>query len=278
MERHLRCPVTPPFSKRMVYLALLIADLLVSGVLYDMGAWDLPPGGRAAAFCLVHLVICVLLSLEATPDQDALLSGVWRVRGQPARIIDVWRNDRAPIGLMLAVCAGIGVVNLAVLVVLPAGGQQGWDAVRDATTVIVSAAVVMVLLVLTIGMLLQVLLFDGGKDGSVALWVLLIPAIGIPHLAGAYFQQPWILALSPSAWFASWMSEDPGQGGLGLAGPGQIMGTLAYLPELLVVYGTLVTVLSVYLHMRLQQMRFEVRGKLRAMSVAQEASAGADLA
>ena len=77
-----------------------------------------------------------------------------------------------------------------------------------------------------------------------------------------------MLALSPSAWFASWLSEDPGLGGWGLAGPGKLMGTLAYLPVLLIVYGTLLAVLSIYLHMRLQQMRFEVRAKLRAMSVA----------
>lgn len=268
MERHLRCPIAPPFSKRMVYLGILLSDVVTAGVLYDMGPWDMTPGPRSAAFCLVHLVVCVLLLLEATPDQDALQSWVWRGRGQAARWLDILVGARAPTGWMLVVCGGIGVVNLSVLVVLPAGWQLGWEVVRDALPVILSAAGVTVLTLLTVGMLLQILMLDGGKDGNVALWILLIPAIGVPHLAGAYLQQPWLLALSPSAWFMSWLSDDPAQAGFGLAGPGQLAGTLAYLPLLVILYGALVGVWALYLHMRLEQLRHEVRAKLRAMSAA----------
>src|SRR5262249_43205225 len=148
MERHLRCPMNPPFSKLMVYAALVAADVVTAGIVFNLGAWDLAPGPRSAAFCLVHLVVTVLLLLESTPDKDALHSWVWRFRGRSSAVREALSGDRSPVGLMLLTSGMIGVLNLVLLVLLPAGSQQGFDAVRDAAGLIISAAATVVLLIL----------------------------------------------------------------------------------------------------------------------------------
>jgi hypothetical protein len=170
-------------------------------------------------------------------------------------------GDRSPIGGMLLVCGAIGVVNLICLVVLPAGFQQGFDEIRDAGWIILPAAGTMVLLTLVVGLLLQLLLFEAGPDGTAGLWILLLPGMAVPHIAGAYFHFPWLLALSPSAWFGAWISGDS------LVGPGMAAAMAPFWPLLLLLYGSAMAGLWLYLRVRLQQQQHEVEAKLRTMGV-----------
>jgi hypothetical protein len=237
-----------------------------------MGAWDLELGPRGAAFCLVHLAACVLLMLEATPDREALHSWAWRIRRHSSQLRDAWQGDRSPSGLMLATFGLIGVGNLFLLILLPAVWQTGLAAIPDAWPLVVPAALVTVLLILTIGIVLQWLLLGAGHDGAVVLWILLPTAIGIPHLVGQYFHLPWLLACTPSAWFVKWLSAEPFHeiGWFAVGWSSDWWGIIGQLLLLACLYGVVLVQTWLAVRRRLKTWESEVAVKLGQMGVAKE--------
>jgi hypothetical protein len=105
-------------------------------------------------------------------------------------------------------CA-IGILCLLLLVVLPAGLQEGFDQLRASGTVIASVAVTTTLLMLSLGTLHQWFAFIAGQSGRAVLVTILVIIILPLHLLGEYYQSEFLLALTPSAHFGRWFSGRP---------------------------------------------------------------------
>src|SRR5262249_51309050 len=127
--RQLASSRVPPISKQMSYWAILMVDVAAAAVLYDPPfVVSLSPAQRAAAFCLVHLLACLILTMSISPWRECLQSWVWRFRGRRPWFRDHWLGDRSENGLSLVTFAAIGTAGLVLLVLLPAGLENGWDA------------------------------------------------------------------------------------------------------------------------------------------------------
>jgi hypothetical protein len=204
MVRRLLNPLNPALSKRLAYVVLCGVDAVVAAWLYDPLRMQGPQPWltlqlRAAAFCLIHLVVSLVLVVAVTPWRETLHSWAWRFRGRLPRLWDLWISDRSENGLALLTFCAIGVLNLLLLVVLPLGQDPSWRAVLP-------PAVAAVCLILSLGTLHQCCVFAAGRNGSVTSFLLGTILVVLPDLVGRYYQLDLVQALSPSAQFVRWLA------------------------------------------------------------------------
>ena len=103
----------------------------------------------------------------------------------------------------------IGILGLLFLVVWPAAGQEGLAAVRADQVGIGSILLVTTLLVLSLGTLYQWFVFIAGRVGRTAFFTF-VAIIVVPfHVLGSYYQNGFLLSLTPSALFGDWIIGSP---------------------------------------------------------------------
>ncbi len=141
------------------------------------------------------------------------------------------------------------------LVLLPAGLQEGFAELRQSGSVIASAAITTTLMLLTLGTLHQWFVLVAGRPGKAVL-VTFVAIIIVPlHLFGEYYHRELVLALSPSAHFAYWFIGRP----------------LSHLEYMLGVYAGLLLWSWLSLRRRIRRLEKIVDGKLQTMGVANAA-------
>lgn len=199
-------PLNPGLDKRLSYLVLVLIDLLGAGAVFDRLEPDL--GQRGAAFCLVHLVTSLMLITAVTPWRESLSSWVWRFRGRRPRLLDSWMGARAENGMAIFTYCVIGILALFLFLVVPTGVSLGWDQVQQTRSEWVSSAALMVVLILACGTGWQWCQVIMGRSGGGVFTTLLALGVLAPHFLGRFYQEPWLLALTPSAYFVSWILPD----------------------------------------------------------------------
>jgi hypothetical protein len=200
MVRRLINPLNTPFAKRTAYASVLLADVLAVAVLYDRSDRDV--GLTCTRFCLIHLGGSLALLAAVTPRRETLVSWVWRYRGRRPRWLDLWLGARSENTLVLPTVCGIGVVMLGGGLLLPAGLSRGWPSLQPMVGTVVAATGLTCVLILASGALSQWLEFTFSRGAGGYYVSLLGFAVSLPHLLGDYFHLDWLLALSPSAYYA----------------------------------------------------------------------------
>jgi hypothetical protein len=255
MVRRLIHPLNPSLSKRLAYVTLLAVDVMTAAVLLEPTPLGLAIGPRVSAFCLVHLLTGLLLMNCVTPWRESLESWVWRFRGRAPRLWDWWLGERSENGLVLLTFCAIGMLCFLLLVLLPAGLQEGFAQLRESAPVIASVAISVTVLLLTLGTLHQWFVFVAGRSGKAGL-VTFAAIIILPlHLFGEYYHNEFLLALSPSAHFAYWFS-------------GRLLPHLEYM---LVVYAGLLLWSWLSIRRRIGRLEKIVDEKLQRMGLAKPA-------
>jgi len=162
---------------------------------------------RVAAFALAHLGASFLLMTLMTPWRESLESWVWRLRGRLTPAWDLWLGERSQNGLALVTFSLLGVISLVTAVIVPFGWQEGFAVVRDKQELLVSVVTVMVVLTLSLGTLYEWLVAMAGRTGTGLFLTLLLLLVVPCHVVGYNYEIEWLLALTPSAHFASWFSS-----------------------------------------------------------------------
>jgi hypothetical protein len=249
MVRRLLNPLNTALSKGLAYAVLILVDLAVAGVLCEPIPLGLTLVPRAAAFCLVHLTAAIFLTFAVTPGRESLRSWVWRFRGRSLALVDSWLGQRSENGLALITMCAVGMLAFALFVVLPAGLQEGWGAIQGSGRSMVEILLVTAVLVLSLGSLYQWFAYVAGPGGAGA-YLTVVPMLVVPiHLIGHYYDNDWLLSLSPSAHFVNWFS---GAAALAIA-------------PVVAVYGLIFVVMRFVLRRRLRQLETAVDNKLKHM-------------
>jgi hypothetical protein len=206
MVRRLVNPLDTSLGKGLGYLILLAMDVMTAAVLLEPLPLGMAIVPRVAAFCLVHLLVGLWLMNSVTPWRESLHSWVWRFRGRTPRLWDWWLGERSENVLALVTFCVIGNLCLALLVLLPAGLQDGFAPIRRSGPVLASVVITTTLLMLTFGTLHQWFVFIAGRNGKAALATLMVIIILPLQLVGEYYHSAFLLALSPTAHFGRWLS------------------------------------------------------------------------
>jgi hypothetical protein len=256
MVRRLVNPSCTSLSKQLACAVLIVVDVIAAAVLSEPGPLGLPFDRRCAAFCLVHLLTGFWLVTSVTPWRQVLESWTWRRRGQASRFWDAWLGERSATGLLLATFCIIGLLALVVLVMLPAGFQQGFVNLPAHGPVVVAMCITTMVLILTLGALYQAFMLLAGRGGT-GVFATFVLIVMLPfHLFGGYYGIQSLLALAPSAHFAAWLNGTPPPS----------------LTPLLVLYLGLLAFSWFAISRRLGQMKRTIEHKLRQMGVAESAS------
>jgi hypothetical protein len=252
MVRQLVRPLDPSFGKRLAWVALIVVDVLTAGVLVGIDFDDMSPGRRVAAFCLVHLLASLALILGATASRAGIHSSIWRRRGGPADFRERWLAERSDNGFLTLTFAALGIVALFAALVMPLLFQYGWEVLADEVEVLVAAPLIVMVLTFGVGAIVQrfCLVEEGGAGLAVFGLALMV---AVPHVLGQALELPAVLALSPSAWYASWWWSEPLPLGL--------------LPPLLALYAVVGVACRLDIRRRLRRIAAEVREKLQTMGV-----------
>jgi hypothetical protein len=267
MVRQLLNPLNPSFSKGMAYGTLLVVDVLTAGVLFNAGTpvWDLRV--RASAFCLVHLLVGYFLIVSTTPWRESFHSWVWRFRQWTPIWRDRWLGDRSPMGPALVTFCFIGLVSLVCFILMPEIAVHGTTALENPLSagypnpfmMVALVAATTVLLILALGSWVQWTMLLAGRGGMGTFSSILCVLVVAPHVAGAYYQNNWSLALSPSAQFGNWLSELPRMDGANFLNP---------LP-LMIVYGGILLFTAFSFRRRIRYYGQVVQRKLQRMKEGQ---------
>ena len=253
MVRRIINPLNPAFSKRTAYLTLAVVDLLAAGVLFErlpiVVGVSLSIGQRAAAFCLAHLVVGLMMVGNVTPWRESLHSWIWRLRGPCSRWRDLWLGDRSENWLALLTFCLIGLASLIVFVLIPAGLEEGFDKVRASGPQVLRIIVVTLLLLLSLGTLRQWCVAVGGRSGRGVFFTLGLILMLPVYLVGLYFQSDEVEAFSPIGHFVHWFNQ------------GEPLNPL----PLLLVYGTLLILTWVLLRRYVARVEKVVVRKLQLM-------------
>jgi hypothetical protein len=204
MVRQLVNPLNPSLGRGLAYGLLILLDLLTAGVLADTGPLALPLATHATVFGLLHLLFSLGLILTVTPWRETLFSWVWRFRGQRSCLADLWLGDRSPNGLVVLTFCTIGILNL-VFVVLPVFRANGLGTVGNIWPLVVWMTASMVMLTLTYGVFHQWMVFLAGRAGSSLTVTVILLTVVLPHVFGSYYDIGWLMALSPSFHFGTWL-------------------------------------------------------------------------
>ncbi|MBI2823410.1 MAG: hypothetical protein HYX69_01825 [Planctomycetia bacterium] len=202
LARRLVSPLAVPLSKPMAYGVLLALDAIGASLFAQLPA--LPARSPVAGYVLAHLVAALFLTMAITPGRESLKTWLWRYRGKKAMWKDLlWGERSENTGALLVFCL-IGIATTVALVmpgirsqITPAEVDQLWS---DLPAMFAVSGVVL----LAFGALYQFLI-SVGPTGGVSLLGIATVLIVVPHVAGAYLNNPTLMAASPSAQFAAWM-------------------------------------------------------------------------
>jgi hypothetical protein len=253
MVRRLINPLNTSLNKKSAYLVLLVVDVIAAGTLFEPTPLGLNPAPRYAAFCLVHLLVCLLLTNAITPWRESLQSWVWRFRGRLPHLWDLWQGERSESMLSVLTFCLMGGVGLFLLVLLPQGMEEGFAKLEASQALGILG--VTTLLLMTLGTVYQWFISIAGRSAKGAFLTFLMILIVPFHILGYYYQINLLLALSPSAHFLSWFQESPPP---------------ALLP-LFVAYGGLLVLMWWSLRRRVARMSAVVDEKLVQMGVVKRA-------
>jgi hypothetical protein len=204
MARRLVNSLNTAFGKKLAYVVLLLIDLLAASTVF--GPFSISLANRCVTFCLVHLIASLWLIDCITPWKESLQSWVWRLRGSSNRLVDLLIGERSANTAVLFAFAALGTAALFLLVVVPGGMSDGFAEFRLSWTMIASAWLTMVLLILALGVFEQWCVFNAGREGR-AVYIFLTLLLVLPiQIAGAYYDNKLMLAFTPSAHFAAWLS------------------------------------------------------------------------
>jgi hypothetical protein len=207
MVRQLVNPLYPSFNKAMAYSVLAAVDVVTGGVLSDPRPGSSLLETRTASFWLVHALVSLYLIGLITPWKESLFSWSWRVRGRRPWLADWWLGNRSDNVLALGTFCVIGLVMWGLCVVLPAVYLYGPEAVPAALPVLASAPILIVVLTAAAGLVQQWVVFVAGRAGQGLVTMALALLIGAPHVAGYYFEEDWLLNLSPSYQMWRWFND-----------------------------------------------------------------------
>jgi hypothetical protein len=207
MVRQLMNPLYPSFGKPMAYVVLGAVDVVTGGVLSDPGPGTTLLETRTAAFWMVHALASLYLIGLITPWKESLFSWSWRVRGRRPWLADWWLGNRSDNVLALFTFCVIGLVMWGLCVVLPAAHQYGTDAIPKALPVLATGPLLIVVLTMAAGLIQQWIVFVAGRAGQGLVTLTLAVLIGAPHAAGYYFEEEWLLNLSPSYQMWRWFND-----------------------------------------------------------------------
>jgi hypothetical protein len=265
MERQLVSPLLPLISKPMAYLILTGVDLIVAALLFNLSplGWVRPltlaVTERSGLFFLVHFAVSFLLMLGMTSWRETIYSWVWRFRRRRPYLSDLWLGDRSENILSMTTFAVLGLVNLALLVLLPAYWTDGVDALRPAFPVLIAMAITFTVLILTWGTIHQWMILIGGRLANPFSLILFIMAMTVPVVGTFKKETEWLVSFSPGRHFGYWMGASEPE--------------FSYL--ILVVLYVAVFILFRYLiHKRMRQLESWIDIKLRLMGVPETAPKG----
>ena len=209
MVRRLINPLNPAFRKKLAYLTLVAVDVLAGAALFEPPAFGLSLVSRTAGFGLAHLLAGVWLTTAVTPWKESLQSWIWRFRGRVPRLQDLWLGERSENGLGVLTFAVIGLVDLVLLVLVPFGLENGFDQLQRDFSLILSVAAASTLLLLTLGIMYQWCAALAGRNGKGIFGTMVLFLVVPAHITGYYYSLPILLAITPSAHFASWFTGSP---------------------------------------------------------------------
>jgi len=134
-------------------------------------------------------------------------------------LLDLWLGDRSENVLSLITFALIGLVNLGLLIVLPAVWMEWTESPSLITGVsglglpeLIEAAMLTIVLILAFGTIHQCLLLAVGRVAAPITFVLAAMAVFIP-LAGSFRKQTeWLMSFSPAMHYAHWLTIDTPRG------------------------------------------------------------------
>jgi hypothetical protein len=210
MERRLVTPLNTSLTKANAYLILVVGDVLAASVFFDPPSRGGPPlERRCAGFWLVHLLISLLLCFSVTPWRESLQSWVWRLRDRTSSLRSAWLGERSANTLVLVTFGAIGLATFWLLVVLPARTAEGWTVVQNALPMLIASSVLCTVVLLALGTADQWFIAVAGRNGRAAFFTFAVVLIVPLHLLGYWYQVPLLMALTPSAHFASWFRSEP---------------------------------------------------------------------
>lgn len=261
MERQLTNSLYPMVSKRMSYLLLFLADIVVAAVLADDSLMSF--GQRGAAFCLAHLIVCMLLMTGTTPWRETLRSWVWRFRGRTSWPRDSLVGDRCEATMVFVIYSLLGVLNLAVLVLPVAWWYSTAGEIAKQWPSVLAAGGMTTLLILSVGVALQwfMLIFGKGGNGPPLFFGSMLLLVLTPQIVGLYPGFDYVLPFSVSGQFVQWFTHPDKPYNLGW---------------ILLIYGSMLVLAWRSLRYRMSLVEQIVDRKLERMGVCSNTEKGAN--
>jgi hypothetical protein len=214
MARRLQSIDNSPLGKRLTYLFLVVADLLVVGALQStgragpLGAAGLPVQIQVGTFLCLHMILAFIAMGAVTPKREAFFSWIWRFRGNHTALRDAFLHDRTLNTAPIIVAILTGLVGLALLVITGQGGVTA--------DFLVEAAALTAAVIFFWGLTYQWFVLVSGKYGPSFFFLFLIFTTGIPMIAGMIIASDlrgpstlstFLLHLTPIAQFPLWYSD-----------------------------------------------------------------------
>jgi hypothetical protein len=240
MARRLENTENTPLSKRLSYLFIIVADLLLVGILQSGGkAGPLGAAGvtlriQVAIFLCIHIILSFVAVGAVTPKKETLLSWVWRFRGLRSAFVDALLHDRTPnlLPILVSIVSGLGGLCLLIATWNSAGVPAGpgpapsgigfWLQMlatgNGAVTpeFLLQATALAAATIFFWGLLFQWFLLVSSKYGPSFFFLVMILSTGVPMMAGMILANtaggPHPLAtlflhLTPIAQVPLWLSE-----------------------------------------------------------------------
>lgn len=204
MERQLTNSLYPMIGKLTSYVLTFLADVVMAAILADS---PLGFGHRAAAFCLAHFMVCLLLLIGITPWRETMRSWVWRFRGRTTWARDSLIGARSESTMALLVYCLLGVLGLAIMV-LPAAwwySQPGEIGKQWRTALAASSMTVLLILSMGVGFQWFMLIFGKGGNGFFVGGMLIF--VLTPQIVGLYPGFESLLPFSVSGQFHQWFTH-----------------------------------------------------------------------
>jgi hypothetical protein len=215
MARRLENTENTPLSKRLSYLFIILADLLLVGVLQSggksgpLGAAGVPLRIQAAIFLGIHVILSFVAVGAVTPKKETLLSWVWRFRGLRPVVVDALLHDRTlnTFPILMFILSGVGG-----LVLLLATGEGSVS-----PEFLLQAAALAAATIFFWGLLYQWFVLVSSKYGPSFFFLFMVMATGVPMMAGMILANTTggspalaslVLHLTPVAQVPVWLSDD----------------------------------------------------------------------
>jgi hypothetical protein len=209
MIRRMVNPLRIAISRRLAYLLLIIVDLLVAGVFFEVPPFGLGFYARSAAFWIVHIFISHFLVTLVTPGRETLWNWLWRFRGKTGIVNDLAVGERSVNTLAVVIFACIGVIDFFGMVVAPARLHFTPEEMSAFIPNATRMALLCFVLTCMYGSLYQWIVIAFNRTGrgffiSIVL-LLILPA----DLIGRYYHIEQLVSLTPVCHFEASFKDRP---------------------------------------------------------------------